>query len=709
MSQDAIPPVGEGGGRSVEGGSRESRGESSLATRFSYSSSLHSEATRSLSSFSTSAERSHSSSSPAPLQIARLSLSAESGDHKVSARAKDNSNSRLFHSAETAPVERVSHKSEQKAEQKPEPRLLTDKQAEQSPSLQQDLSALQAPKSEGLPRMFLVEQQNKAGDNKAAVPAQEAQNEGKQFPIIDKTAVGDQLPKEKLQPGESPTIKVALTNPEDTEAPKPDFLVKKDGTVEMFSNPQKTGQKEIVIQYERNGDSTQLTDQQKAAGGALYSYLDAQLKSGNPQLQTKIDDSQGLLRDSQLPEDVKKNLENPQNKAAETQINPASGLPERAGRTMQDTQRVTDGPSRGSNVPRSDIDNMTPPVNRIPDEAQRMQAMKDTIASYTSRGEQKPYDYVSKRGDRGWGVGRYGMTYDQYSNWMSGLTDDQIAELIKQGKLTPDQAKNLKKMRDSIKAAQASGNDKDLDPFLQKMKSGEGTEEEMKQMAQQMLPDKVQELAASHTISKIAMDQSNGIKPGETSSADPGRTALSFVLGRNVSKEEAEGNADYRRFVESARQAYRMQENARNGSGPVVFVENMRQAAENLDKMVGEQFWREAAGATEYGNKGCAIAVTRALQRMGVEINTNLAVTNTMQDMRRRGWREVSLQEAMNSGQMYVPVNKETGSHIGIGIGRQVWENSSGQRQFVTRDMSRSTLRSSGRAFIVPIQEKKPA
>ncbi|MBX9568777.1 MAG: hypothetical protein K2X77_07770 [Candidatus Obscuribacterales bacterium] len=705
MSQDAIPQVGDGGKRSVEGG-RESRGESTLSSRFSnYSSSLHGEATRSLSSHSSS-ERSTTSSSPAPLHIARLSLSSsDAGEHKVSARAKDHGNSRerLLHSTEPAPVERVSHK----AEQKQEARTLTSKQDQ--PSLEQELNGLKAPKSEGLPRVFLVEQQNKASDNKVGAPAQETKNEAKplQFPIIDKTAAGDQLPKEKLQPGESPTIKVALSNPEDTEAPKPDFLVKKDGTVEMFSNPKQTGQKEIVIQYERNGDSTQLTDQQKAAGGALYTYLDAQLKQGNPQLQTKIDDSQGLLRDSQLPEDVKKNLENPEQKSPETQINPASGLPEKAGRTMQDTRRITDGPSTGSNVPRSDIDNMTPPVKRIPDEAQRMQAMKDTIASYTSRGEQKPYDYVSKRGDRGWGVGRYGMTYDQLNNWMSGLTDDQIAELIKQGKLTPDQAKNLKKMRDSIKAAQASGNDKDLDPFLQKMKNGEGTEDEMKQMVSQMLPDKVQELAASHTISKIAMDQSNGVKPGETGNADPGRVALSFVLGRNVSKEEAEGNADYRRFVESARQAYRMQENARNGSGPVVYVENMRQAAESLNKMVGEQFWREAAGATEYGNKGCAIAVTRALQRMGVEINTNLAVTNTMQDMRRRGWREVSMNEAIASGQLYVPVNKETGSHIGIGLGRQIWENSSGQRQFVTRDVGGSSLRHSGRAFIVPIQEKK--
>jgi hypothetical protein len=529
--------------------------------------------------------------------------------------------------------------------------------------------------------------------------------------IVDRTsATVEQGEKAKLNPGEVPSIKVSLQNPTDTQT-KPDFVVKQDGTVEMLNNPQKSGQKEIVIQFERNGDQTNLSDAQKQAGGNLYTYLSEQLKSQFPQVKPeafKVDDSQGLLRDTQLPAEVKKNLEKQQQKA---DVSPESGLPERSGRTMQDTRRISQGGSHSS-VPRGDIDNMTPPVKRIPNEADRVAAMKDTIASYVSRGDQHPYDYVAKRGDRGWGVGRYGQTFNQFGSWLAGLSDEQIEELIKQGKLSPKQGANLKKMRDSVKKAQETGNDGDLHPFLKAMKNGEGTEEEMKAGVQEFMPDKVQELAASDQIAKITGDLSkDAIARGEKPSVNPGQVALSFVLGRTVGKEEYEGKPEYKNFVESANQAYRMQEQARIQGGAIINVENMSQVGQALNQMVGQQFWREAAGATEYGNKGCAIAVTRMLQHMGVQIGTHLDVTGTAQDCRARGWQEVSLNDAIRSGQLYVAVNKETGSHVGLGLGRQVWENSSGQRQVVTRDIGGSTLRNSGRAFIVPIQagDKKTA
>lgn len=523
--------------------------------------------------------------------------------------------------------------------------------------------------------------------------------------IVDRTAmVTDQQEKAKLNPGEVPQLKVSFTSPD--QQTKPDFLIKQDGTIEMYNNPQTTGQKDIVVQFERNGDQFALTDAQKAAGGDFYSYLQNQLKSQYPQLASeafKVDDSQGLLRDSKLPPEVKQNLEKQQ---AKPEVAPQSGLPEKSGPTMQDTRRINEG-GRSSAVPRSDIDNMTPPAQRIPNEADRMAAMKDTVASYVTRGDKHPYDYVSKRGDRGWGIGRYGMTYGQMSNWLEGLTDEQIAELIKQGKLNPNQAANLKKMRDSVKHAKETGNEGDLHPFLKAMKNGEGTAEDMRKGVAEFMPDKVQELAASDQISKIAGELSKGaMQNGKEGSVDPGQVALSFVLGRTVDKQEFESNPQYKQFVDSARQAYRMQEQARMQGGDIINVENMAQVGDALNKMVGMQFWREAAGATEYGNKGCAIAVTRALQRMGVQIGTHLDVTGTAQEMRQRGWQEVSLAQAMRSGQLFVPVNKETGSHIGIGIGNQVWENSSGQRQFVTRNMNASTLRNSGRAFIVPIQAK---
>jgi len=523
--------------------------------------------------------------------------------------------------------------------------------------------------------------------------------------IVDKTpAKPEASDRPQAAPGEVPAIKVSLQAPADKQEAKPDFVVKKDGTVEMLNNPQVNHPKEIVIQYERSGDQVGLTDAQKAAGGNLFTYLDSQLKGQFPQAKAedfKVQDAQGLLRDSKLPAEVEKNIASQQQSHDAPQ---SSGLPERAAPTMQDTRRITDG-GRHSSVPRSEINDMTPPVQRIPNEAERVQSLKDTIASYVTRGEQHPYDYAAKRGERGWGIGRYGMTYNQVHDWLSGMTDAQIQELIKEGKLTPDQAKNLEKMRDSMQHADQSGSDNDLDPFLKAMKNGEGTEADIRKGVQQFLPDKVQELAASDQIGKInGQLAKDAIQRGEQPSVNPGQVSLSFVLGHTVNKAEYESNPEYKNFVDSANQAYQMQQSSRDQSGQVIHVENMSQVSDALNHEVGQQFWREAASATEYGNLGCAISATKMLQHLGVQIGTHLDVDGSATDMRHRGWQEVSLAQAERSGQLYVAVLKEGGSHIGLGLGTQVWENSSAKRQVVSRDISGSTLRHAGRAFIVPIQ-----
>jgi hypothetical protein len=123
-----------------------------------------------------------------------------------------------------------------------------------------------------------------------------------------------------------------------------------------------------------------------------------------------------------------------------------------------------------------------------------------------------------------------------------------------------------------------------------------------------------------------------------------------------------------------------------------------------LDGMVGSEFWRQAPVATENGNKGCAIAVTKSLQAMGVhQVKTDLTVTGTANQMRKMGWKQVSVQEAMDSGELFVAVNKETESHIGLGKGNRVWENDSYSGKFATATMAESTLQFSGRAYIVPV------
>jgi hypothetical protein len=121
--------------------------------------------------------------------------------------------------------------------------------------------------------------------------------------------------------------------------------------------------------------------------------------------------------------------------------------------------------------------------------------------------------------------------------------------------------------------------------------------------------------------------------------------------------------------------------------------------------LVGSKAWKEAAGATRQGVLGCAIAATDALRKLGVSIGKHLDVAGTDREMRAKGWQKVPLDQAMKSGKLFVPVKLGHGGrhgHIGVGIGNHVWENSSSQRQLVSRDMSHSSLRHSNYAYIVP-------
>lgn len=527
--------------------------------------------------------------------------------------------------------------------------------------------------------------------------------------IVDRTSMrvesAAMKPQDKaatLGAAEVPTVHVALQNPAGQAAVKPDFLIKKDGKIEMFNDALKTGQKNIVVQFERSGNQVGISDAQKDVGAKFYIHLQDQLKAKYPQAQPeafKTDDAQGVLRDTKLPPELKNNLEQQEQKKDSPQ---GSGLPDHAAPTMQDTRRITEG-GKISIVPRHEVNDMTPAVQHLPGEAERVQAMKDTMASYVTRGEKEPYSYVSKHDDgRGWGIGRYGLTYNQMKNWLSGLSEGQTGELIKEGKLSPDQAQNLEKMRDSIHKADASGNDNDLDPALRAMKNGTGSADDMRNAVRHFFPDKVQELAASDQIARTTCELArDAIARGLDPAINPGQVALSMVLGRTIGKEEYMSTPAYKNFVESATQGYRLQEQSRIQNGDSLNIENMSQVSNKLNHMVGQQFWREAAAVTEYGNLGCAIAVTRMLQHMGVNIGAHLDVNGTENDMRRRHWREVSIEQAMRSGQLFVAI--EPGQHTGLGMRSQVWENSSSRARVVTGNMYNSGLINSARAYIVPL------
>lgn len=508
--------------------------------------------------------------------------------------------------------------------------------------------------------------------------------------ITDNTKSVKPVEREKVADGKSPTVKVLFSDVAAQQPNKvpPDFVVKKDGSITMNNNPEKTGQKDIVVEVERSdGQFIPTADQQKSID-ELYKYLDARIKQENPDALkngVKIDDPQNLVS----PETEKA-------AQARSQKQAPAELPPEAESQTQNMQRFRGGGS--GQMSRSEANDHFPErtVPRQKNENDHIAAMKDVVAGFSSKGAERPYEHVSHRGNRGWGVGRYGMTYDNFANWLSGLDIENLEELERQGKVPKGTAAKMKAMKASVGKAQQSGKDSDLDPFLQKMKAGDKNNPLTADDINQNFGKEVQELVASHQIGKFSEELGR-----EKQSVQPGDLAFAMMTGRVPTAEDAT-NPESKRFMDAADQSYQIALNRYDKpDGPVDFADtsNLSQAMKDA---VGKQLWRGYDGATQMGNLGCAITVSRILRAGGIEVGNELSVDGLAVKMRQIGAEKTSLREAIESGKPYVIIKKQGGSHTGIAIGDTVVENSSSQRRTVARNLSQSSLKSGSYAYILP-------
>jgi len=510
--------------------------------------------------------------------------------------------------------------------------------------------------------------------------------------IKDNTANVEPVERPKASDGTAPTIKVQFSDITAANKTQPDFVVKQDGSIQMNNNPEKSGQKDIVIEVERQNGQLMPSETQQKAIDDLYKFLDARVKADNPEAAkagVKIDDPQDLV--SKETEQAAKAQSSDLPRQSPADLGPAA---------EEQTQRMNRFRGSGNGqMSRQEANDYFPErtVPRQKNENDNIAAMKDTVAGFTSKGAERPYEHVVHRGDRGWGVGRYGMTYDNFANWLSNLDIDGLEELERQGKVPKGTAAKMKAMKASVAKAKESGKDSDLDPFLQKMKAGDQNNPLTAKEINDNFGKEVQELAATHQIGRFTEEMGR-----EKQSVSPGELALAFMTGKAPTAEDL-AKPENKRFVEAANQSYQIALGRYEtpGDGPVKFADasNMSQAMQNA---VGKQLWRGYDGATEQGNLGCAITVSRILRAGGIEVGDQLSVNGLAAKMREMGAQKVSLEEAMRSGEHYVIIKKQGGSHTGIGLGRTVVENSSGQRRTVERDISQSSLRSGSYAFILP-------
>jgi hypothetical protein len=513
--------------------------------------------------------------------------------------------------------------------------------------------------------------------------------------IRDNSGAVQPFERPKAEDGQAPTIKVQFSDITAANKTQPDFVVKQDGTIQMNNNPEKSAQKDIVIEVERQNGQLMPSESQQKAIDDLYKYLDARVKESNPDAAkngVKIEDPQDLV--SNDTEKQAKARQSDSGRQAPADLGPAA---------EEQTQRMNrfKGGGKGQ-MSRGEANDYFPErsVPRQKNENDNIAAMKDVVAGFTSKGAERPYEHVVHRGSRGFGVGRYGMTYDNISNWLANLDIENLEELERQGKVPKGTAARMKQMKASVAKAGQSGKDSDLDPFLQKLKAGDKNNPVTAQDINENFGKEVQELAATHQVGRFAEEMGR-----DKQNVSPGELALAFMTGKAPTAEDLQ-NPENKRFVDAANQSYQIALGRYEtpGNGPIQFSDTTMDKA--MQEAVGKQLWRGYDGATQGGNLGCAITVSRILRAGGVDIGDELSVDGVAAKMRQMGAQKVSLEEAIRSGEHYVVIKKQGGSHTGIGIGRTIVENSSGARETVQRDISRSSLRSGSYAYIVPGSNK---
>lgn len=411
----------------------------------------------------------------------------------------------------------------------------------------------------------------------------------------------------------------------------PDFRVRKDGSVAVVHDPEKNNHSSIIIELERRpGDRGLPPVLQQHAVDKLVDDLAGRFMpqrhhhNGTWSRNGHIIDPQGLIS-----ERTKAHLH--------VRSLPEDHLPRH---TREQIHRINrwhgcgggaHGGGDGGRFTPQQASEQFPhrDVPRQPGEDDKLAAIKDVSAGFISHGDRHAYGAISRAAGRGFTVGRYGISSDQFLAWLTGLDDGDVDQLTKTAHL----AKGAMALRRGEQTPDAAK----VGDFLEKMKSGEGqiTAGDM----HEFFPKQLQERIGSDLVRQYAVDTADRDANGRPVSVNIGKTALSMLLGHAVSGEESH-NAEYQSLMSAAEQGY------------LLALQHVMQPAREIDlsdagkRIVaaaradyGQSLWRNHAAAVQWGNLGCAASVSTVLRDAGISRVDELSVQRLSSRLEREGWK----------------------------------------------------------------------
>lgn len=425
----------------------------------------------------------------------------------------------------------------------------------------------------------------------------------------------------------------------------PDFVIRKDGTIEVHRDFEANPHGNVVVQMERGEgqvDPRQNPEyaKQMQSQADLLKYLQGRIESSHPEARASgvnLQDSQNLV-----PESVQKSIRAHKADSVGKDFSPETQ------HAVENLGRFR-GAGHGS-ISRHAADNYFPqrdvPIQK--GETNSAAAFKDTVAALFQADKDHPYETVRRTHDGGHAVGRYGLTKHHISNWLAGLNlgdppdPAKIAELIKQGKLpegfTAESVKNLQNLANRLGDSNSGI-----------------TPDEIKSQ----LPKELQERIATD-LSKQYADEAHG---------DPSTAALAWLKGKRVSElsPQEQNDPSGMQIKDAAQKAYSL-----------ATARQMSQAGDRIEFKDGgdgsplgiqianrAQRVAESMGTTGYCKRG----VRQALEPFGIHLQGSYAKDSAQQLASNPRVREVSTSD-LRPGDVLV--------HQPAGYGRTVGQRYAG-------------------------------
>ncbi len=432
----------------------------------------------------------------------------------------------------------------------------------------------------------------------------------------DSTRVSDAVVSDKST--KPPEIVVQYGDAGKQQANQPDFVVRKDGSIDVHRDFEAKPHGNVVVQMERaegQVDPKQNPEyiKQMQAQADLLKYLNSRIQEQYPEVKASgvsLQDAQNLVPDS-----VQKSI----------QARNASPI----GKDFSpETQHAVENLGRFKGAGHGSISRHAAdgyfPKREVPyqkGETNSAAAFKDTVAALFHADKEHPYETVRRTSDGAHAVGRYGLTRHHLNHWLAGLNlgdppdPAKIAELIREGKLPEGfTAESVAKLKQ----------------FAEKM--GDGHSDVSPTEVKSLLPKELQERIATD-LSKQYTNDSHG---------DPSTAALAWLKGKQVNELTKQDltDASGTQIRDAAQKAYSLA-TGRQMSQPGDRIE-FKDGGDGSP--LGIQIAHRAQNVAEHmGSVGyCKKGVRQALEPFGIHLQGNYAKDSAQQLANNPRVKEVS-------------------------------------------------------------------